>query len=140
MTWFLAQLVIEICIADEPRNVVHINSHLVRAKSSTEAEKKANKIGKECATSYKNTDGKKVKFTFRGIRDLYELIDGVSDGAEIIWEEHFGIKEDKIQYWLDRTKRKTRIKKNSPNYMPEKIMKELEAAGFNREELMNNRF
>ncbi len=138
MGWYLAELVLEHAIEDEPRNVVHINTHLIRAKSESQAEKKANAKGEESAISYKNTDGKNVDLKFRGIRCLYELLDGVQDGAEIIWEEHVSVSEDKIQKWLtpQDPKRSRRRARALPNYMPEDIMQDLEAAGFDREELL----
>ena len=139
MAWFLAELVVEMRIDKELLNVVHVNSHLIRAKSDIEAAQKAKAIGKEYSYSYKNTDGKKVKVHFRGIRSLFELLDGVKDGAEILWEEHVGMKEEKIKSWLNHSSKKEKINKSIPNYMPEDVMKKLEDAGFDRKELMKKK-
>ncbi len=137
MTWYIAELLIEMRIEKEPRNVVHINSHLIRAKTIAAAKAKAKAIGKDSTSSYKNTDGKKVIVRFRGIRDLFELPEGIDDGAEVIWEEHIGLTEKKIKSWLRPATKKDKSRKNIPNYMPESVMKDLEKAGFDRKELMD---
>jgi hypothetical protein len=137
MAWYLAELVLEHVIEDEPRNVVHLNMHLVRARNLSQAEKKARIIGDESAISYKNTDGKTVDIRFRGIRNVYELLDGVKDGAEILWEERISVPEEKILKWVTPAvpKRSHRRGNTLPNYMPEDVMQDLEAAGFDRDEL-----
>jgi len=35
--WYLADIVLEIIIEDDPRNVVHVNTHLVEAESPEQA-------------------------------------------------------------------------------------------------------
>jgi hypothetical protein len=137
MIWFIAELLIEMRIEKEPRNVVHVNSHLIRAKTNADAKRKAKEIGKQSSNSYKNTDGKNIKVRFRGIRDLFELPEGIEDGAEILWEEHIGLTESKIKSWLRPTSKKSKSRCNIPNYMPESVMKDLEKAGFGRKELMH---
>jgi hypothetical protein len=137
MTWYIAELIIEMSIEKEARNVVHVNSHLIRAKTNTDARRKATEIGKQSTNSYKNTEGRRVKIRFRGIRGLFELSEGVENGAEILWEEHIGITESKIKSWLCLTSKKSKSRRSTPNYMPESVIKDLEKAGFDRKELMN---
>lgn len=137
MTWFIAELLIEMRIEKEPQNIVHVNSHLIHAKTIAAAKAKAKAIGKKSSNSYKNTDGRKVKVIFRGIRDLFELPEGVEDGAEVLWEEYVGLTENKIKSWLRPVAEKAKPRKNVPNYMPESVMKDLEKAGFDRQELMS---
>jgi len=61
-----AELVEEITVEDDPRNVVHQNLVLIRAVSADEAYEKARKIGKDGETSYDNPSGKAVRIRFRG--------------------------------------------------------------------------
>jgi hypothetical protein len=73
--WYLAWLVLEIIVEDDPRNIVHINLMLIRADSPGEAYEKAIELGKESEISYENPDGKSVVHVFRGIRDLNVIHD-----------------------------------------------------------------
>ena len=64
--WYIADVVLEHKIEDDPRNVVHINSLLVEATSPEEAYDKAMKLGQADETEYPNTAGKPVTVRFRG--------------------------------------------------------------------------
>ena len=50
--WYLAELVMKITVAGDPRNVVHQNLTLIRASSADEAYEKAIKIGKDGEDEY----------------------------------------------------------------------------------------
>jgi hypothetical protein len=54
--WFIADLVEEIRIQGSKRNVVHINSILVRANTPNKAYKKAIKFGKESNIKYETSE------------------------------------------------------------------------------------
>jgi hypothetical protein len=56
--WYLAELVEEITVEDEPRNVVHTNVILVRADSPQEAYDRSLGLGKQSETSYENLAGR----------------------------------------------------------------------------------
>jgi hypothetical protein len=63
--WYLAELVIKITVADDPRNVVHQNRILIRADSAEEAYEKAIQFGKKEEISYDNLAGKAVLYLGR---------------------------------------------------------------------------
>ena len=43
--WFIAEIVEEITVEDDPRNVVHVNYNLIRADSPEEAYEKSLELG-----------------------------------------------------------------------------------------------
>ena len=68
--WYLAEIVEEIIVEGDARNVVHTNLVLVRADSPEEAYEKAVQLGTAVEMSYENLAGKRVTFRFRGLHDL----------------------------------------------------------------------
>ena len=65
--WYLADIVLEHIIDGDPRNVVHVNTHLVEAHSPEEAYAKALDLGRCSELEYLNTDSKQVRVVFRGL-------------------------------------------------------------------------
>ena len=53
--WYLAGIVLEHSIEDDPRNVVHVNMHLIEAESPEQAFRKANELGRAGEQEYANT-------------------------------------------------------------------------------------
>ncbi len=51
--------------------------------------------------------------------------------------EHVGLTESKIKSWLRPASKKSKSRRNIPNYMPESVMEDLEKAGIDRKEIMN---
>ncbi|MDB5349889.1 MAG: hypothetical protein JWN86_1136 [Planctomycetota bacterium] len=124
--WYLADLILEYAIQDEPRNVVHVNLHLIEADSPEAAYEKAMALGQAAQYNYQNTDGKLVRVSFRGLRDLNVIHDGVEDEAELIYEESFGVPEETLGNWVkERDQLGVFLPmapcKGSPNYMPAEI-------------------
>ena len=64
--WYIAGLVLEHTIEGDRRNVVHVNTHLIEADSPEEAYRKAVAFGRTGEQDYANTEGKRVRITFRG--------------------------------------------------------------------------
>ena len=95
--WFLAELVMKITVADDPRNVVHQNLVLIRASSADEAYEKAIRFGKNGETSYDNPAGKPVQISFEGVSDLIDIIDDLEDGAELDFHYTVDMPEERIQ-------------------------------------------
>ncbi len=95
--WYLAELVMKITVAGDPRNVVHQNLTLIRASSADEAYEKATKIGKDGEDEYWNPDGKAVLIVFEGISDLTEISEDLEDGSEIAFSETVSIPEEEIR-------------------------------------------
>ncbi|HTA23056.1 MAG TPA: DUF4288 domain-containing protein [Terriglobales bacterium] len=98
--WYLANIVEEIRVEGDRRNVVHTNLVLVRADSPDEAYEKAMALGKQGNTQYKNVEGKRVQIRFRGLRDLNVIHDELEHGGEIIFDRDVGVSEKKIKSWI----------------------------------------
>ena len=137
--WYLADLVVEITIEDEPRNTVHKNTLLIRADSPEEAYAKAVELGNEQNSEYENPESKLVRFKFRGIQDIYPIYDELEHGAEMFYDEDFEVSEEEIQESL-RPKEKLSIftpiqKISKPNYASKEIYQDMLKAGFSKEDL-----
>lgn len=138
--WYLADVVLEHVIDGERRNLVHVNTHLVEATSPEVAYRKAGKLGRESQHRYLNTDGKRVRVKFRGLRELNVIHDDLEDGVEISYQELVAVPESKLKRWATPKRElgvfaPRRPSRGGPNYMPLTIMRELEAAGFSRADL-----
>jgi hypothetical protein len=98
--WYLANIVEEITVEDDSRNVVHTNLILIRADSPEEAYKKAMELGAEGEQSYENIDGKRFTHRFRGLRELQVIHDELEHGAELSYREDIAVDEATIQKWV----------------------------------------
>ncbi len=138
--WYLADVVLEHAVEGDPRNLVHVNLHLIEAESPERAYEKAIALGQASQQVYANTDGQQVRVTFRGLRDLNVIHDGLEDGAELVYEESAGVPEDRLSTWLRAKEQlsiftERRSKHDVPKYMPDSVMKSLEEAEFSREDI-----
>ena len=139
--WYLADIVIEHEIEDDPRNVVHINTMLIRASSPERAYARALKMGRETEQEYKNTENKTVRVMFRGLRDLNVIYDDLRSGSELIFYEKIDQTEEQVANLIStknelsvfETRRKP--SKHKPNYMPGSIWKMLKEVGFEENDL-----
>ena len=95
--WYVAEIVEEITVQDDPRNVIHQNLVLVRANSPDEAYEKAIKIGEGGETSYDNPSGKTVRIRFRGLSKLEKLEEELEDGAELTFRYKVGVSEEELR-------------------------------------------
>lgn len=95
--WYLAELVMKITVADDPRNVVHQNLFLIRANSAGEAYEKAILFGKNEEISYDNPAGKAVHFHFEGVSDLVDILGVLKDGEELDFHETVAMPDEKIR-------------------------------------------
>jgi hypothetical protein len=138
--WYLADVVLEHTIEDDPRNVVHVNTHLIEAESPEQAYEKAMALGRTSEQDYANTAGKQVRVIFRGLRELNVIHDALEDGVELAYSESVGVPEEQLKRWVTPKKQlgvfaPIKSKKGLPNYMPESVMRMLEAKGFSREDI-----
>ena len=96
--WYLADLVVEIRVEDDPRCVVHVNSVLVNAKSPGEAYEKALDLGvKQVGEPYLNPAGKRVDSRFIGIQDLAVIHDKLEHGAELFFVERSDLQSEEVR-------------------------------------------
>lgn len=94
--WYLAEIVMEITVQDDSRNVVHLNTTLVRSDSPDEAYNRARELGAQSETSYENSHGKTVTHRFRGLRSLDVICEDLQHGAELTFAERIAVPEDEI--------------------------------------------
>jgi hypothetical protein len=113
--WYLADIVIEITIEDDPDKMVHINITLIRADSPEEAYERSLEVGKQQETTYENTDGKLVTFVFRGLRDLNVIHEELEHGAELTYEELTELREEQVAR-LIRPKQVLSVFRPRPGY------------------------
>jgi hypothetical protein len=127
--WYIADIIEEIHVDGDRRNVVHINRLLVRADSPNEAYARSLRLGNDCNLTYKNQQDKNVLIKFRGLRDLSVIHDRLDHGAELSYREEVGVSEKKIKGWI-RTKKELSIfapiqESTGPDYADGEIMREL---------------
>ena len=134
--WYIADLVMEVRITGQRRNVVHVNTILVRADSPQQAHDEARRLGRAAAITYRNTQAKDVRVTFRGLRDLSVVRDELEHGAELFYREMVGVTRERLKA-LVKPKRglsvfsaRPRRTRPGPNYMPGSVAADLRAAGF----------
>jgi hypothetical protein len=98
--WYLAEIVQQITVEGDPRNVLHTSLVLVRADSPEDAYQKAMGLGTAGEQSYENIEGKRVTFRFRGLHDLSVIFGEPEHGAELIYSENMDLDESAIQEWV----------------------------------------
>jgi Domain of unknown function (DUF4288) len=98
--WYLAEIVQELTVADDPRNIVWRNLTLVHASSPDEAYELAIALGKSGDTEYSNPAGKLVTTRFRGLSYLDVIHDQLEHGAELMFRSEVGVSPDDLQKLL----------------------------------------
>ncbi|MBZ5594227.1 MAG: DUF4288 domain-containing protein [Acidobacteriia bacterium] len=98
--WYIAEIIEEICIEDDNRNVVHKNLLLIHADSPEAAYARCLEIGSQSESSYLNPDGKNVTSHFRGVSYLNVIHDDLEDGAELLYERRISVGEEEILKWV----------------------------------------
>lgn len=136
--WFFADLVLEIRVEGEERNVVHINTHLLRAQCAEEAFNKARIIGVGHEDEYENSTGQKVVVRFRGLGELLPIYEELEDGAEIWFKERVGLTDAEVAALVQNRRNlsvfKQREKVDVPDYVPARVWSKLEDLGFPQKE------
>ncbi len=94
--WYVAELIEEITVEGDERNVVHKNLILVRADSPEQAYDRACELGKQSETAFDNPEGAKVSIRFRGIAYLNVVHDELEHGAELLFAQVVGVPETEI--------------------------------------------
>lgn len=142
--WYLADLVMEHVIEDEPRNVIHINTILVRANSPERAYQNALRFGRKAEYEYQNTTDKTVRVVFRGLGDLSVIYEPLRSGSELIYAERIGLTEAEVAKLVSPKEElgvfEEIIKpfKDTPDYMPGNLMDALKEAGLTDDDLYSD--
>ena len=84
--WYPAEIVQELTVANDPRNVVWRNLTLVHADSPDDAYAQAVALGQSGDTEYLNPAGKLVTTRFQGLSFLDVIHDPLEHGAELMFQ------------------------------------------------------
>jgi hypothetical protein len=94
--WYLAELVQELRVAGDSRNVIWRNLTLVRADSPEHAYQEALRLGRDGDTEYDNPQGNRVEVRFRGISSLDVIHDELENGAELLFTSEIAVSEERL--------------------------------------------
>ena len=123
--WYLAELVLEITVEGDKRNVVHQNLTLVRASSANDAFAQANQLGIGSETQFENPAGNAVRIAFRGISRLNVVYDKLEHGAELRYDEEIGVPEDDIRQMIPPKESLSIFRKIEPSAGPDYSSKDI---------------
>ncbi len=126
--WYIAEVVLEITVEGDDRNVVQVNYLLVRAQSPDEAHEKAMALGAEHQTTYLNPGHKTVTIAFLGLRNLSVVYESLEDGAELLYEEKVGVSHEALRVMICAKESLSVFRpiqaSSGPNYASEEIQQE----------------
>jgi hypothetical protein len=96
--WYVAVLVFESHIREARSDPsIDIQFRLVRAAGAEAAYERALLLGQESAHAYENTYGQTCVWSFKGLKDLQEVIDNeLIDGVEVYGFIEAGTAEDHV--------------------------------------------
>jgi hypothetical protein len=98
--WYIGELIEEVTVEGEPRNIVHRNVKLLYANSPEEAYCKAQALGKEAETMNLDPERRLVRTRFWGLAELNVVHDDSKIGAALFYEEHIGVPGEKTHHWV----------------------------------------
>jgi hypothetical protein len=98
--WYIGEIIEEITVEGEPRNVVHRNVRLLYADSPEDAYGKAHALGKETEIAHVDPERKLVRTRFWGLAELNVVHDDRQRGAALFYEEHIGVPGEKTHHWV----------------------------------------
>jgi len=98
--WYLAEIVEELTVEDDPRNVVWRNLTLVHANSPDDAYEQALRLGHSGETDYLNSAGKIVTIRFRGLSSLDVIHDPLEHGSELMFHSNVDVGPEDLRRLL----------------------------------------
>jgi hypothetical protein len=98
--WYVAELIDEITVEGDLRNLVHRNLTLIRADSPEEAYEEAMQQGERAQCDYENPAGQRVRIRFHGLGALNVIYDELGHGTELLYEERIGVSGEEIAAWV----------------------------------------
>jgi len=123
--WYVAEIVEQIIVEGDPRNVVHRNLVLVNAHSPDSAYDRAIDLGKEGESEYKNSAGQKVVIKFRGLGALNVVHDKLEHGAELRYIKDVSLHEAKIAELVKTKEQLSVFQDIQPTQGPDYACKEI---------------
>ena len=116
--WYVAEIVEEIRVEGDSRNVVHRNLVLVEAGSPEDAYNRAIQLGRDNECSYANPEGRMVVCRFCGLAELNVIHDKLEHGAEIMFWEDVSVSENQIKTWVKSKERLAVFREIEPTTGP----------------------
>ncbi len=98
--WYVAEIIEEIRVEGDDRNVVHKNLVVIKAGSPDMAYLRALELGRESESSYQNPEGQTVKSQFRGLGYLDVVHGDLEDGTELLYISKVAVAEEEILKWV----------------------------------------
>jgi hypothetical protein len=98
--WYIGELIEEITVEGEPRNVVHREVKILYANSPEEAYGQAQALGKEAETDHLDPERKLVRTRFWGLAELNVVHDDAKNGAALFYHENIGVPGEKTHHWI----------------------------------------
>lgn len=123
--WYVAEIINEIVVEGDVRNVVHKNLTLVHASSPDEAYARAVELGQQGISEYQNPAGKKVVIKFRGLGALNVVYDTIEHGTELRYTEDVSMPEQKITELIRAKEQLSVFKEIEPSTGPDYACKEI---------------
>jgi hypothetical protein len=123
--WYVAEIVQEIIVEGDARNVVHRNLILINAHSPDEAYDRAINLGREGESEYQNPAGQKVVIKFRGLGALSVVHDQLEHGAELRYIEDTSVSETKITELVKTKEQLSVFQDRQPTQGPDYACKEI---------------
>lgn len=98
--WYIGELIEEITVEGEPRNIVHRNVKVLYANSPEEAYGKARDLGREAESLHPDPERKLARTRFWGLAELNIVHDGPKNGVALFYEEDIGVPGEKTHHWV----------------------------------------
>jgi hypothetical protein len=107
--WYIGEIIEEVTVEGDPRNIVHRNVKLLYANSPEEAYGKAHALHNEAEIAPLDPERKLVRTRFWGLAELNVVHDDLTRGAALFYEEHIGVPGEKTHHWVLPKKKPERI-------------------------------
>jgi hypothetical protein len=128
--WYLAEIVQELTVANDPRNIVWRNLTLIHGESPDDAYEQALHLGRSGDTEYLNPAGKLVTIRFRGLSFLDVIHDPLEHGAELTFQSNVSVAPDDLNRLLLPKERLhlfcPTVKPDGPDVASSEIVQEVE--------------
>src|SRR5487761_464978 len=96
--WYIAELITEVTVEDDSRNLVEHDFYLIKARSANDAYKKSLDYGiKITPTPHRNPKGKIVAYRFVGIRELYPMDEKPVDKELLFYNTELNVSKQKLK-------------------------------------------
>jgi hypothetical protein len=123
--WYVAEIVEEIRVEGDERNVVHRILVLVDASSPEDAYRRAMELGQQSELTWQNPKGRTVVSRFRGLSELDVVHDPLEHGAELCFFEDISVPEERVAAWVRNKERLNVFREIEPSTGPDYSCKEV---------------